>query len=337
VKLCTTDVACAHRRATHIVCAYSRCHARQNCSLIGSDGRYNSGPLSAERVVDRLNGAEDGEVLGIDVKVTCPWPELDEIMRITGHDGSTQTASLEVSVQHLGVPLPFQGVPGGNVIQVRDLPLPPISPPPSTPPAPLTPPARGSCKEILGGNPSATSGTYTIEVLGQEVEVYCNMDMSGGGWTLVVEISGSNRNHVNPAQVGTMPLTEGGNRGAKLSDAMINALKTEAYVFMCGGCAAFMEPINFRSDSNQDCGGGNAANTHGCVSCGGNTCEDNTLSCSNGVCSFSSGGYCGSGGSYDTGMSTWPSMCSCNSQYNADGQNGCYQGAYSNQGFVYAR
>eukprot|EP01051_Picozoa_sp_SAG22_P007764 SAG22_NODE_558_length_9115_cov_15.267524_2_plen_1348_part_00 len=42
---------------------------------------------------------------------------------------------------------------------------------------------HGSCAEVLAQNPSAASGTYTIQSNGTLVDVHCDMTTDGGGWT----------------------------------------------------------------------------------------------------------------------------------------------------------
>lgn len=44
-----------------------------------------------------------------------------------------------------------------------------------------------SCSEVLAGDPAAISGTYEIDGPDGPVEVFCDMDLFGGGWTRVVD------------------------------------------------------------------------------------------------------------------------------------------------------
>nr|VFK77929.1 MAG: Fibrinogen beta and gamma chains, C-terminal globular domain [Candidatus Kentron sp. SD] len=49
-----------------------------------------------------------------------------------------------------------------------------------------------SCKAIKEGNPLVTSGVYTIDPDGMDsidpLEVFCDMETDGGGWTLVARM-----------------------------------------------------------------------------------------------------------------------------------------------------
>ncbi|MGD0678465.1 MAG: fibrinogen-like YCDxxxxGGGW domain-containing protein [Polyangiaceae bacterium] len=47
-----------------------------------------------------------------------------------------------------------------------------------------------SCLEILDAAPASSSATYVIFPAGTALEVYCDMDFAGGGWTLVQSTNG---------------------------------------------------------------------------------------------------------------------------------------------------
>jgi len=151
------------------------------------------------------------------------------------------------------------------------------------------------------------------------------------GWTLVASINGTNQNHVNGNAVGPFPILPYSYAGAKLS--------TSQYLLYCGSGtnngppvfhtqqgagvasikAAFFEPITFNSTSNV-------------------YCSKSAL----GLCCLwvSNVGWCGTGGSTDAVLSSWPN--GDNLQYAADftpgsgNHVGCYHGAYNGWGALWA-
>ena len=40
------------------------------------------------------------------------------------------------------------------------------------------------CYDVQRISPSAPSGVYTVQIGGNLVQVYCNMSIAGGGWTV---------------------------------------------------------------------------------------------------------------------------------------------------------
>ena len=92
-------------------------------------------------------------------------------------------------------------------------------------------PAAGaqSCKAIKDSNPSANNGRYKITPIrgGNSYQVYCEMQLFGGGWTLVTLIKNDKIDQWKPDAVNPEDLakfTKSPSRVSKLSDAEINVL-----------------------------------------------------------------------------------------------------------------
>jgi len=91
-----------------------------------------------------------------------------------------------------------------------------------------------SCLAILQEGYSNGSGSYWIDPNGSgALQVYCDMDDDGGGWTLVSNISGSNQNHwggteANNIASSSYPIPfEANQAGRRMSDEQVKSIADE--------------------------------------------------------------------------------------------------------------
>ena len=59
-----------------------------------------------------------------------------------------------------------------------------------------------SCKDIKSSKPNAKSGVYTIKPFDKSIDVYCEMDIDGGGWTQYAYINHPSDNFNNSVNIG---------------------------------------------------------------------------------------------------------------------------------------
>ena len=126
--------------------------------------------------------------------------------------------------------------------------------------------AAASCKAIKEAHPNTESGVYWVDVTGEEtddaLQVFCEMETDGGGWTLVVYVHAySNADLIQgnlfAAKVGTLDLNRGkGNTGASTaSDGLMNKIDdTEMMITLDGadpeGAKQANKFIRYRYDKN---------------------------------------------------------------------------------------
>ncbi len=127
-----------------------------------------------------------------------------------------------------------------------------------------------SCKVILDDGSSTGDGIYWIDpdadgVTSDAIQVHCNMDENGGGWTLAASISASNDNHLLSSAVDSdgNGLVSDDGVGEKLDDTVIDALWSDRiWIRIDGGsgdihCELANQPTGFDTWSatgNYTCG-----------------------------------------------------------------------------------
>lgn len=92
-----------------------------------------------------------------------------------------------------------------------------------------------SCKEILTNTPNSSSGIYKILINSEEIDVKCDMETDGGGWTLVAKgWKNGTSPEMNNSWMTTGWYNKSGtvnvNQNFKMPDAVINAMRTDVFM-----------------------------------------------------------------------------------------------------------
>lgn len=111
------------------------------CKYIGPGGTLTEGPIAAVLEPSKT----DGVTVALISKLGCPRPSSDALAGIAGYEGSG-SFSVKLTIAYFQATgeysqlLPFEGSLDGDVLSVRNAPVPPLPPTPPSPPPPPSPP-----------------------------------------------------------------------------------------------------------------------------------------------------------------------------------------------------
>lgn len=158
----------------------------------------------------------------------------------------------------------------------------------------------------------AISGLYDISTSVGTLRVYCDMDRSDGGWTLVARLRSTSRDHVPAGAVGTLSSPTQA-AAAKLSDAAIDAIRGElATSVMRLNCGASPDTFFRENKAFTAAAGGSGA----------------MLACATSADAASFSASTPHEGHY--GMNTWQQAACPYVIYSYASYNGCYYGGVNN-------